>query len=278
MARVGGETISPETVRRIAAAQRVSLEEARARAVRDALFAEEARARGVEEDRLEATFLARALLDDLRRETAGPIRDDELERTTERHFPDLRRPEGVRTIHALVRPTGLRKEATEDQRARADAVAAALRDAVAGASELAREQPRADEDPAVAEFQRLVRTVPAGDLEVKVETLPPITRDGRVLQRRGGSFVAEYAAAVWPLRGRGDLTVPFRSPFGTHVAMVLERTPAREVPADERRRLLADEILDDRIRARRLAILEGGASRVELPPNAPALLDLVHVQ
>lgn len=280
VARVGGASIGAATVRRIAEAQAVTLEVARERAVHDALFAEEASARGLDAASLEATVLARLLAEALRGDVAGPITDEELERVTARHWLDLRRPEGYRVVHAVVLGRHGDRRALDDAEARrASELGAAIRAAVGAAADRARAEPPApDGDAAVAAFRELVQGIDAGGLEVKVEALDPFAADGRVLHPRGGTLVPEFVDVVSALRERGAVAGPFRTPFGVHVAMLLERTPPHEVPADERRALLADEVLDDRIRARRDALLEAESRRVELAPNAAALLDLVRVQ
>jgi parvulin-like peptidyl-prolyl isomerase len=170
--------------------------------------------------------------------------------------------------------------ADEAELARATEVARAIRGAVAAAASAARgdEAPASGDDPAAVAFRRAAGEVDARGFEVRIERLDPVAADGRVLRPGGGSLVREFADVASSLRERGDVAGPFRTPFGVHVAMLLERTPPHEVSADERRALLADEILDDRIRARRDALLASAGGRVELAPNAAALLDLVRVQ
>jgi hypothetical protein len=280
VARVGSQPVHGATVRRIAEAQGVSLAEARERAVSDALMAEEARARRLDSPTVEAATVARILFDQLRLETAGPVTDAELEQVTERRWVSLRRPAATRVIHAvvLVQHREPARRVTDDERVRADRLAAEVRVAVELAADEARREPRAKSDPAAQVFEKLASLRAEPPLKIRVETLDPITDDGRFASRRGGSVVPEFTAALAALKERGDLTGPFRTSFGTHVAMMLERLPPLEVPAEERRRLVREEVLDDRIRARRKAMVDGSATEVAIAPNAEALLDLVRVQ
>lgn len=279
VARVGAESIAGTTIRRIAAAQAVPLEEARRRAIRDALFAEEARARGVDARALEANVLARSLFDDLRREAAGPVTDDELEEVTRRHWRELRRPEGVRVVHALVhRPRGgPPRPPTEADLAVMREVAGDVHAAVSPAADAARRGGDGHHG-AITSFRQLASGVDPRGFELTVEALDPFTAEGALMGASGGSLVPEFVEATWPLREPGAITAPFATSFGVHVAMVLERTPPREVPIEERRALVAPEVLDDRIRRRRADLLEPARLSVELAPNAAALLDLVAVR
>lgn len=279
VAQVGSQSVTAATVRRVASAQGITPEEARRRAIRDALFAEEARGRGADVRGLEASVLARSLFDVLRRESAGPVTDDELEAVTRRHWLQLRRPEGVRVVHALVhRPrTGPSRPPTEEEMSAMREVARALRAAVEPASAPARRGPEAREE-AVTSFRALAAAVDRREFEVTVESLDPFTSEGKLMGRSGGALVPEFVEATWPLRDAGALTEPFASSFGVHVAMLLERVPPHEVPAEQRRAFVADEVLDDRIRLRRREVLEPARSTVELAPNAGALLDLVAVR
>jgi len=239
LAVVGGDVIGEQTVRRIAEAQVVTPRVACERAVFDALLARSAG------ERLGSALItqamrgvaARALLEDFARQASerGPPTDAELAAATERHFSELDRPALLRTTHAVV----LVKKPEDDARARAlaDRVAAA----VAGVH-----------DPAV--FRARALAVPGGGLDLRVEDLKPVTRDGRVLDPAvvlpPGSaperYSATYVDAAYAIPDVGRSSPVVKTEFGYHVILAVERIPEQRVPLDERRRLLSPEILAGR--------------------------------
>jgi hypothetical protein len=237
VAAVGDASISADTVKRIAQAQGVATREARELAIRDALFAAGARdalagfglVRSVER-----TVLARSLLEHLKREVRNqPVTDAEIAETTKRQWVSLDRPPSARTTHAVVRVS--KPEQDEAAHRLADRIAAA----VAGATE-----------PEV--FMQRARQVPAGKLVVTIERLPPVTADGRVVDFDAppgaptGRFDLDFARAANGLREVGEHSPVVRSKFGFHVILLEERVPARHVPLPQRRKLLRDEIMDQR--------------------------------
>ncbi|MGK4005927.1 peptidyl-prolyl cis-trans isomerase [Sorangium sp. So ce1036] len=289
-ARVGAEEIPVALVGRIATAQRISPAQARDAAIRDALFAAEARARGLEQapdvQREINAVLARRLLHHLSEEAAnaGPVTDDELRVATERHWLELDRPEGYRTVHAVVR---LAADADEVTRARAKEVAEAVRAAVASAREVAlrsapppatgpRQPPPAD--PAADAFVSAAKGIPTSGLELVAEPLPPVTAAGRVLAAESQQFDPDFSRAAASLAARGDLSAPIPSRFGVHVIMLLERIPAQVVPAEERRRLVRDEVVTDRARAALARLLEGLRREPKVVGGFDALLELVRIE
>jgi peptidyl-prolyl cis-trans isomerase C len=289
-ARVGAEEIPVALVGRIAAAQRISPAQARDAALRDALFAAEARARGLEQapdvQREINAVLARRLLHHLSEEAAnaGPVTDDELRVATERHWLELDRPEGYRTVHAVVR---LAADADEATRARAKELVEAVRAAVASAREVAlrsapppatgpRQPPPAD--PAVDAFVSAAKGVPTNGLELVAEPLPPVTAAGRVLAAESQRFDPDFSRAAASLAARGDLSAPIPSRFGVHVIMLLERIPAQVVPVEERRRLVRDEVVTDRARAALARLLEGLRREPKVVGGFDALLELVRIE
>src|SRR5262245_8483767 len=83
-ARVGNEDLSVDLIRRVSAAQGVSIEEARRRAISDALFAAHAKQTFASSGAIETaerSALARAVLERMRREveSRGPPTDAEVE-------------------------------------------------------------------------------------------------------------------------------------------------------------------------------------------------------
>ncbi len=288
-ARVGAVEIPIDLVARIAAAQRISPAQARDVAVRDALFAGGARDRGLDKQpeiqgEISAA-LARRLLHSLKEEaeSQGPVTDEELRAATERHWIELDRPEGFRTVHAVVR---LPADADDATRQRARELADAIHTAVSSTREIAlrSEPPRAPgsrqppTDPAADAFISAAKGVAAGGLEVVAQLLPPVSAAGRALTPEPQHFDVDFSRAAASLVARGDLSQPVRSSFGVHVIMLLERIPAQIVAVEERRRLLRDEIVTDRARAAQSKLLEALRREPRVVDGFGALLDLVRFE
>jgi peptidyl-prolyl cis-trans isomerase C len=294
VARVGAVEISAERVARVAAAQRVSAAEAQALAVSDAVLAGEAAARGLDrapavEQEIVAELarrMSRRLLADAR---ATPPTDEELREASARKWLEVDRPEGFRTVHAVVRHDATRDGEAGKARARAvaEAILAAVQPIAAQAADLpliegaplptSRQLPAEDPDPLSGAFRRAAATVPSGGLEVTIEPLAPTAADGRTLVAAGGQFDLDFAAAAARLPARGALSPVVQSAFGFHVVLLLERTPALVLSPEARVARLRDDIVNERARAaekRLLATLKSGGSAA---PEAPGLLDLVRV-
>jgi peptidyl-prolyl cis-trans isomerase C len=287
-ARVGDTSVSAAAVARIAAAQQISTERARDAAIRDALLANEALALGIGSEpsiqvATSAAF-ARHLLVELygSAETQGPVTDDELRDATALHWVDLDRPPAYRTVHALVR---LDDKAGGDTRSKAQALADAIHRAVAPVAEQARSistgpnpgQP-GSADPLVASFTKSATSVPAEGLQVIVEPLPPMTADGRGLDEQNSTFDKKFAQAAAALDQRGALSEVTPSPFGLHVIMLLDRIEPKVVPAEERRRLVHDEVIAGRARAAKEKLLDRLRSGAAIERNADSLLALVPIE
>lgn len=269
VARVGEQRIAASTVENIAAAQSVAPREARELAIVDALFAAEAEARSLDAalDFQLRTALARAALDELvaSARAEGPPTDAELAVWTERLYYSLDRPESHRTVHAVVR---VPPEADATKWSAAQAVADVVSRRVAVAAQLARETPAGapagQADPAEQRFIELARDTPSEGFELVVQSLPPVAADGYTVQPEGRQpFDEAFVREATSLEARGSLSRPFRSAFGWHVVLLLERLPAVRVPIEERRRLLAADVWDERIRARRTQLLT--RLRAEVP-------------
>jgi peptidyl-prolyl cis-trans isomerase C len=286
VARVGSLDIHARSVARIAAAQSVELARARDLAIRDALFASEASARGLE-DSLDVRLavrgaLARMLLHELYSSSArvGPATFDELRDATERRFLDLDRPPGARTVHAVLR---LGKRDAAARRKHASSIAEAIRAAVAplanaGIDVPDRAQPQGDApDPLIERFRQAAAAVPHDGFELIIEPLPPVAADGRVLEPGGKTFALEFASAAAALMTRGEVSPLVESPFGLHVIMLLERTPSRTVPLEERRQLAHANVIADRARAARRDLLQQMRHPIAIDPSADAMLAIVAV-
>jgi parvulin-like peptidyl-prolyl isomerase len=239
VATVGADSIDAESVARIAAAQGIAADLARDRAVFDALVALYARDRfgSALSRQAKKSAAARVLLQDLslRATEQGPPTDEEVAAATERRFWELDQPPLLRTTHAVV----VVKNPEDDAPARALAVR------IHGAVSAAR-------DP--GSFRAAAQGVPSGGLEVKVQDLDPVARDGRAFDPASppppGSTVARYAddyvAAAYAIPEIGAKSPVVKTEFGYHVILAVERIAEQRMPLDERRRLLAPEILNSR--------------------------------
>lgn len=237
VARAAGEDISLETAQRIASAEGVSLPVARDRALSDALFATAARTTFQSRELapvLERAAIARALLETLKNDATarGPVTDAEVAELTSRRWRELDRPEAARTSHAVA----LVEKPTDEAKARA--VAYLIYDAVKGVKD-------------AAEFLRLAGAVPHEGVEVRVERLPPVTADGRVVDPDKPSADSEqgfdpvFSKAALQLVP-GAVSEPTKTVFGYHVIFCEARLPEQRVPLEERRQLLHDEVLKAR--------------------------------
>lgn len=286
-ARIGDAIIGKAQVARIASAQGVSPAAARDLAIRDALFAQEARARGLDADpsvRLaESALLARLLVQDIAAaaEAKGPVTDTELDEVTARHWTELDCPESARTVHAVVI---LPKEASPDARAAASSLADSIRSAVSEITAVAtgsepQRDPRGPEDPAVAAFRKAATSIPKGERDVRVESLPPVVADGRIVSETGGGrFDPTFARAALQLQRRGDLSPVIETPFGYHVILMLERIPGHTVPREERRRMVREEVMSTRARVEKDKLIDGLRPGVAIHRDVDALLALVPVE
>jgi len=237
VARVANEQIARGTVARIAATEQVTLVEARERATTDALFAvaarETFRARPLVPV-LARAAAARALLEGMKADALarGAPSEAEVAELTEQRWVELDRPESARTTHAVA----LVNKPEDDAKARAVAerIFAAVREL---------------KDP--TEFMRVAKEVPHEDIEVRVERLPAVTRDGRAFdpdKPNAGAdsrFDPEFAKAATGLAA-GEVSTPVRSAFGYHVILCEARLPELRVPPDQRRVLLHDEVIKAR--------------------------------
>ena len=233
VAMVGGISVQPDTVRRIAKAQGISPRAALELAVSDTLLASEFERRG---DGASISVVRRAtqsrmLLEELQRASLGRGEPtaEELAEATARHWWDYDRPVMVRTAHAVV------QEGTPEQRR---ALALKIFAALQGVK-----------DP--AQFIAQANTVPAGDLTVTVQSLPPVGLDGRTYDpsappRPGappGQFDTDYAAAAHAIENVGDLSPIVETIFGLHVIVLTERIEARATSVEKRRKDFRSEIL-----------------------------------
>jgi len=273
-ARVGDAVVTVEQVRQLSKEQGISPAAARSKLVYDALMAEGARERGLDQRdavRVERRgLLARDLLRQLKREAhKAPIDDKEVREFTARHWLDLDRPVARDTIHAVAMPEDPKDEA---QRAQADEIAQRIAEAVRSA-------------PDAKTFEKRAKEVDSEGMEVKVQELEPVTADGRVAdleaRRPPGApprtYDANFVEAVYALEEVGDISAPFRSPFGTHVVMLVSTQDAKRVPLEKRRQLLTPEIHTHRAKRRMDDLVASlrSATPPEVSRNASSVLQLI---
>jgi parvulin-like peptidyl-prolyl isomerase len=248
LARVGPELVSATTVSRIALAQTVTPQVALTRAVTDATFARAARAElSVAVVRsVERAAAARAVLEELPAEVerAGPPTPAEVEKIVLERWTDLRRPDAVRTAHAVV----INDKPAKDGAARA--VAAKLALALA-------------QTKSQAELIAVASAFPGEGFEIRAEELPFVTADGRVMERRDGGFVAlpgafdvDFARGANALREPGQLSGLVKSAFGYHVIRLEELAPGVVVTGPELSALVDDEVYQRRAKRSRRELLE----------------------
>jgi len=226
VARVGDVTIERSLVASVAAAQHVTPKVALDRLVDDALAAEGARARGLDRTRgadlARRALLARLVADRIHADAValGLPNDEEVAKLTARHWQSFDVPESLRVVHAVVmrKPTVPKERGSE--------VAEGLRVAVALATD-------------AKDFEVRARAVSAQGLEIRVETLPPFVRDGRMIQ--GGSLDATFVEAAFALSQPGSTSGVVETKFGWHVIRLVDRIPPKQVPLEERRVTFAEE-------------------------------------
>lgn len=270
-ARVGGDPIAVETLQRVARAQDIPLSAARDRVIADALFARAAMAGpagSARHQRAERIAFARSLLRQIEAEAqaAGPVTGEAIAERAEAEWWKYDRPELLRAVHAVVRFD----EAKDEQKARAVAeqILAATRDATTAEA-----------------FVERARSVDGAGLEVRVEPLEPCAADGRVVDPTAppppgtevGHYSAEFASGLHAIERDHTASGPFRSEFGFHVAMVVERFAETRLSDAELRAALGPEVLAARARERYRSLVDRlrGSIPVEVERSAIDLTEKV---
>lgn len=169
----------------------------------------------------------------------GGVTDTELQDWTNRHWLSVARPPSARTIHAVVLV-----DATEEptRRAKALAVAQRVHAAVVGTTD-------------AEQFEAQARAVPSDGFELKVESLQPVTEDGRIVrldapdgQADFGSYEVAFARAANALERPGATSDVIRTSYGYHVLRLLERLPELLVNKSERAHRALSDVLARRAR------------------------------
>ncbi len=270
VAVVGSESISASSVRSIASAQHLSLEAARDFAVQDSLIAQasDTHLSPAEVRVVSRGELSRALYEELEHaaRAKGPPTDAEVEELTRARWLEFDRPAAARTSHAVV----MVDKGTDS--ARAKELAERVLKAVQGAK---------DE----AEFMAKAKAVPSDGLSVRVESLPPVSEDGRPVTPDAPApaemrFDTTFSKAANAIPKVGELSPITETRFGFHVIFLAERTPALRVPLEERRKRLAQPIIVRRIQQAEAQILASARTQhpVEISRAAESLTAAVQVR
>jgi parvulin-like peptidyl-prolyl cis-trans isomerase-like protein len=239
----------------IARARGVSAEQALELGSEDALLAQHLSERDPKVGRwIQRVVLARQLLGALVEEAkaGGPPTDAEVQSISEARFWELDRPRMVQVAHAVVM--------SSDENIVARSLAERIAAATAGAA-------------TSESFQAAARAVPAGNLTVRVEALPPVALDGRAVDPAKPppagppvqQFDLDFVAAAQRLERPGQQSPVVRSAFGYHVIYLIASIEPKRPALDERRALLHDEIMSQRANALSAALLQ--KARSELAPE-----------
>jgi hypothetical protein len=262
LAVCAGKPIVASQVAEVAASQRVSTREALDRLADDARAATAAEKAGLdrtpEAQLARQALLARALLSELRRESNAEPTAAELTALRTERWLDFDRPAGVRVVHAVAMVANdATAETAENARKVAESVAEATRDAHDEAS-----------------FKEKAGQVLHPGVELRIESLPPVARDGRVLDPATNRFDDAFVVAAFQLEKPGAVSGAVRSSFGYHVILLLEQQPAFHLPDDEMRQVAREELAARRGNVLLKSLLESrkASEQVEISRSAAEAL------
>lgn len=183
--------------------------------------------------------------------------DEEIAELSAARWAEFDRPESVRVIHAIaMRPKN-------GSFASARELAGKLREAVEAAT--------SDDD-----FEARARALPHGNVDTRVERLPPFAADGRVTAEGvGGEMVAPFASAATKLQARGEMSPVVETDFGFHVIRLIERIPSYAMPMDERRLTLAESARGLRAKKSLQEIIDRQKKKktIDIDPSAEVSID-----
>jgi len=180
--------------------------------------------------------LARALLERMEAQSNDPATptDAEVAAMTSLRWTEFDRPEARRTCHALVRG-----EKLDDSSGLA--LAERLADGLRQFSDC-------------VSFLERARAFSAAGANIVAEELPAVTPDGRTLKldTKGelvdaeSTFDEDFARAAHQIKSVGTQSGVVRTRFGWHIILLAEKIAPKQLPFDDRRRLLSEEILRKR--------------------------------
>lgn len=246
VARCGEEQVSAKSLAAAAVARRASPREVLPVLLQDACLAAGARRRGLPDQTQRAVeeraVLSRAVLESLRQSpgVTAPITDADLASVREARWFELDHDVAVKVVHAVVTFPEKGPRDLESTRKRAEVI----RTAVLGAT---------DE----ASFRARATAAAAGDPSVKIETLEPVLRDGRILGPSDERYEVGFSAAANDLGAPGNQSGLVESSFGVHVLQALSVVPAVHLETERLRGLVAREIRSKRARADLDGLLAG---------------------
>jgi hypothetical protein len=242
IATVGHRSLRLNALTTLAAESNVGSREFAQRWAVDSLLAESARAGVLHSayvDQVERSVLARTILvvlaDDAR--SRGESTEQELRALAAERWFEVDRPSAAQTTHFVVRSRAVALDGSAEQLAHRLALAV-----------------RSITSP--EEFRSVVTNYPTKDFDVVVESLPPITSDGRSLRLdatgvvigAGASFDATFARAANSLTQPGAHSSVIHTAFGFHVIMLDRIIPPRKLSAESLREMFASELHSRRTR------------------------------
>jgi hypothetical protein len=203
----------------------------------DSLLAESARAGALHASRVrqvERAVLARGLLESIYKKARelGEPTEHELQELSSERWTEFDRPAAAQTTHFVVR--------TKEGQSTTSAGLLARRLAVAVHGCKTSE-----------EFKSIVGAFPKENgLEVVVESLPPVTADGRSLQLNseeqvlgaGPSFDQKFAQVANSLTREGEQSEIVHTRFGFHVIRLDRKIPPQQASIEIRREKLTDDV------------------------------------
>ncbi|MFO0675148.1 MAG: peptidyl-prolyl cis-trans isomerase [Polyangiaceae bacterium] len=263
IARVGDTVIGRRSVEAVASARKLPPTAALDALVDDALFAKWALSEKADRRPDVAWTLrsatARFVIDAVRRDAVarGPATDDEIRELSKDAWRDVDVPESFVVVHAIAL-RGKEKDAAHVEKIRL--VAESLRRAVGSAR-------------SAEEFRRLASAVPHDGVKVRVEDLPAMLADGRVLSNEG-TMDATFASAAAALRAPGAISDIVETKFGWHVIFLVEKVPAKVMPLEERRSFFHDSVVNYRAKRAIDGLVENARKRtvVEIAPDSDAAM------
>jgi len=201
----------------------------------------------------------------------GELTQTELDEWTKRHWVTVARPTSARTVHAVVLVDA---EKEQGERDRALAVARQVRAAVDGAAD-------------AEEFELRARAVPTQGFELRVESLQPVTEDGRIVvldapagKSHFGTYEPAFAQTANALEEAGATSEVVSTTYGYHVLRLVERLPASVIDEPERRARALPEVLAMRAQRalERVLTEQANAIPIELERSADEATSRVKVQ